>query len=272
MGKGGAPTMAALGYAERPFAHGGIEHPVYSKGSGRPVLLLHELPGLAQPCLNFAERLLAAGYAVHLPLLVGHVLKQAPLANTRRLCISAEFARLQGGKSAPITQWLRALAAYIVERQGSAKVGVIGMCLTGAFVIPLVLTPGVVAGVISQPAIPFDMLYLATGIQRGSDWRSQLNIHDDELRDAAACAHRDGKHLLIQRYADDRICPAERVQRIAEAFGTAAKVHEYDEPSWLRRALNPHALLTEEYDKRPDEDPATRLALCRVLAFLDEHL
>ena len=267
-----AQTMDALGYAERPFAHGGIEHPVYSKGSGRPVLLLHELPGLAQPCLNFAERLLAAGYAVHVPLLVGNVLERAPLTNTRRLCISAEFARLQVGKSAPITEWLRALAADIVERQGGAKVGVIGMCLTGAFVIPLVLTPGVVAGVISQPAIPLNKFYLATGIQRGSEWRSQLNIHDDELRDAAACAKRDGKHLLIQRYVNDRLCPAQRVQRIAEAFGTAAKVHEYDEPSLLRRVLNPHALLTEEYDKRPDEDAATRLALRRVLAFLDEHL
>lgn len=264
--------MAAMGYAERSFAHTGIQHPVFSKGSGRPVLLLHELPGLAQPCLNFADRLLAAGYQMHLPLLVGEVLQRATLANTRRLCVSAEFARLQAGRSAPITQWLRALAADIVEQRAGAKVGVIGMCLTGAFVIPLVMTPGVVAGVVSQPAIPFDALHLATGIRRGSAWRSQLNIHDEELRDAAACAQREGKRLLVQRYADDRLCPAERVQRIAQAFGPAAEVHEYEEPSWLRRTLNPHALLTEEYDKRPADDAATRAALRRVLTFLDEHL
>lgn len=264
--------MAALGYAERPFAHGGIEHPVFSKGDGRPVLLLHELPGLAQPAVNFAERLLAAGYQVHLPLLVGEVLQRATLANTRRLCVSAEFARLQAGASAPVTVWLRALAADIVQQRGGARVGAIGMCLTGAFIIPLVLTPGVVAGVVSQPAVPFDPLYLVTGLQRDSAWRSQLNIHDDELRDAAACAQAEGKRLLVQRYSADRLCPAQRIQRIAQAFGAAAEVHEYDEPSWLRRALNPHALLTEEYDKRPADDAATRQALQRVLDFLDRHL
>jgi dienelactone hydrolase len=273
MAQAALPSMATQGYAEVPFQHDGIEHPVFSKGSGRPVLVMHELPGLAQPCLNFAERLLAAGFQVHLPLLVGEPLQDAAVANHKRLCVSAEFACLQAGQSSPITEWLRALATDISKGRDGAKVGVIGMCLTGAFVIPLVLAPAVAAGVVSQPAIPFDMLYKLTGISRRSAWRSQLNIHDDELRDAATCARRENKHLLVQRYADDRLCPRERIARIAEAFGPAAEVHEYAEPSWLRRSFKPpHALLTEEYDRRPADDPATRLALQRVVAFLDRHL
>lgn len=265
--------MAGLGYAERGFTYEGIEHPVFRKGSGRPLLLLHELPGLAEPCVNFADRLHKAGFEVHLPLLVGEPLRYEALANYRRLCVSAEFARLQAGVSSPISRWLRALAADIVQSRPGSKLGVIGMCLTGAFVIPLVLTPGVAAGVVSQPAIPFDTLYRFTGIGLRRGWRAQLNVHDDELRDAGVCARREAKHLLVQRYADDRLCPRDRIERIAQAFGAAAEVHEFAEPSWLRRSFDPpHALLTEEYDRRTDDDPATRQALQRVLEFFDQHL
>jgi hypothetical protein len=47
----------------------------------------------------------------------------------------------QAGVSAPITIWLRALAHHIFVTEKSPKVGVIGMCLTGAFVKPLVIEP-----------------------------------------------------------------------------------------------------------------------------------
>lgn len=147
------------------------------------------------------------------------------------------------------------------------------MCLTGAFVIPLVLAPRMVAGVVSQPAIPFRMLYSLTGIDRQRKWRKEMNISDSELEAAGQHAQQEGKQILVQRFRDDRLCPRERIDRIAHAFGAAAEVHEYPEPSWLRRTFKPpHALLTDEYDRAHSENHATRSALERVVAFLNRHM
>jgi dienelactone hydrolase len=60
------------------------------------------------------------------------------------VCVSEEFAKLeagvlQAGVPRPIVDWLRALAAHVSGLHGGAKVGAIGMCLTGAFAIPLIL-------------------------------------------------------------------------------------------------------------------------------------
>lgn len=238
-------SLAEQGYAERGFAHGGISHPVFDKGLGPPVLMLHELPGLAQACVDFAERLVTAGFHVYLPLLVGRPLQHAAMANLRQLCVSAEFARLKSGARAPVTDWLRALAGGISRRHGDGKVGAIGMCLTGAFVIPMVIDPWLAAAVVSQPAIPFSSLYRYTGLGAGP-WMRELNISDEQLQQAADAAHRQNKRLLVQHFADDRLCPSQRIQHIAEAFGKQAEVHACAVPSWLRRHFDPpHALLTE---------------------------
>lgn len=266
------PTMASLGFVERGFASGEIDHPVFEKGRGPSVLILHELPGLAMPCVRFAERLIDAGFRVHLPLLVGAPLRHAALANWRALCISVEFARLEAGVHAPITDWLRALAADIADRAGDARIGVIGMCLTGAFVIPLFIEPTVATGVVSQPAIPLRIIYRAIGLGAGP-WMDQLNISDDELQAGAHAAMSDQKKILLQRYADDRLCPGRRLERIGRSFGPQAQLDEYSHPSWWRRVADPpHALLTEEYDRAGEDDHATREALRRVIELLNEQL
>jgi dienelactone hydrolase len=249
-------TMASLGFVERGFASGEIDHPVFEKGSGPSVLV----------------RLIDAGFRVHLPLLVGAPLRHAALANWRALCISAEFARLEAGIHAPITDWLRALAADIAERADGARIGAIGMCLTGAFVIPLLIDAAVTAGVVSQPAIPLRVLYRAFGLGAGP-WMDQLNISDDELQVGARAARSNQKKILLQRYADDRLCPGQRLKRIARSFGSQARLYEYSHPSWWRRVVDPpHALLTEEYDRAGEDDQATREALRRVIQLLNEQL
>lgn len=266
-------AMRARGHAVRRFAAGGLAHRVFRIGQGRPVLVLHELPGMDGPNVAFAERLAAAGFEVHLPWLFGPALRSATLGNYRRLCTSREFGRLQAGVSAPVTDWLRALAADIAACRPGQRVGAIGMCLTGGFVIPLILEPGVAAAVASQPAMPVDVRYLALGWQRGAAWRTQLNVADADLAAAAQLARREGKHLLLQHFSADRACPRERLQRVAEAFGPQAEVHEYARPGerWRFLRFSPHALLTHEYERHGDDD-VTRQALARVLAFLDQHL
>ena len=74
---------------------------------------------------------------------------------------------MQVGVSAPIVDWLRALASDLSARHEHANVGAIGMCLTGAFVIPLVLERCVTAPVAAQPGVPFSGVFRAVGLGRG---------------------------------------------------------------------------------------------------------
>lgn len=254
----------------------GIEHPVFYAGSGPALLVLHELPGLAQSCVDFSQRLIARGFEVFMPLLIGRPLSRQPLLNLARLCISAEFARLRAGESAPLTEWLRQLARRVGRDRGNRRIGVIGMCLTGAFVIPLVLEPGVQAAVASQPSIPFRLRSLFGPVSRTTEpWMTQLNVSDADLQAAAACARHGHKSIMVQRFAQDRLCPRARIEHLKNAFGDRAELHEYaTSPLRGRVAGPPHALLTEEYDHAagaPPDDP-TRVALARVVDFFHTHL
>jgi len=106
--------------------------PVFCRGSGPPLPLMHELPGLAQPCVDFAGRLIGAGYEVFMPQLIGPALSDRLFDNYLRMCAADEVARLRHGESAPITDWLRVLARHIVRLRGQPRVGAIGMCFTSA--------------------------------------------------------------------------------------------------------------------------------------------
>jgi dienelactone hydrolase len=91
------------------------------------------LPGLGRSIVRFARRLELRGFQVHLPHLFGEIGKRQACKNYRALCTSLEFGKLAAGVSAPITRWLRALANDISEQNSGARVGAIGMCVTGAF-------------------------------------------------------------------------------------------------------------------------------------------
>ncbi|WKL52182.1 hypothetical protein Q1W70_22460 [Pseudomonas kielensis] len=64
-------VMQAKGFTRFDFSDGHYSHPVYDKGHGPKVIVMHELPGLTHTVLDFADRLIAAGFRVYLPLLFG---------------------------------------------------------------------------------------------------------------------------------------------------------------------------------------------------------
>jgi dienelactone hydrolase len=261
---------AALdGFDEISFTHHEIVHRVFAVGEGPPVLVMHELPGLTPATLRFGERLAGRGFRVYLPLLFGEPAQDDWRGSYRALCVSREFSNLRAGVSGPIVDWLRALAADLSRRHQGARVGAIGMCLTGAFAIPLILEPCVTAPVAAQPGVPFSSQFRAIGIGRG-EWMSQLNIDDRDITEAAARAKRDGVTLLAGRFDKDRICPAERLDRLASAFGTSMLRRELPGGSFLRP---PHATLTGAYERAPDRpDEPTRMWLEDVVAFLKAGL
>jgi dienelactone hydrolase len=264
------------GYRRFEFADGPLSHAVYHAGddAAPPLLLLPELPGIAPGLLAFAERLRAAGYKTYIAQLFGGTGKRTPLRNATRLCISREFAFLRGGVSAPVTLWLRALAGHLSGLHGGAPVGAIGMCVTGGFVIPLVLHPRVTAVVAAQPSIPLSLSYALTGRGR-SPKRGALPVAGQDLQavrlrlESGACA------MLAVRCRADRLCPPDKLQRLQQEFPLGLTVREYGgaddrNPAGQRR----HATYTKEYRLAPDaqSDHPAQQAWTDLLHFLAAHL
>ncbi|GAB5100275.1 dienelactone hydrolase family protein [Caballeronia sp. HLA56] len=270
-------TMQKLRFSSYLFSDESYEHVVYVKGTGPDVIVMHELPGFDEHTVRFIDRLSEAGFRVHAPHLFGPMLWEAPNLNYARLCISKEFGHLKANQSAPVCDWLRALARSLGEENPSARIGVIGMCLTGAFVIPMVIEPNVRAGVVSQPAIPLSLRYSVFRTGEG-EWMHQVNVSDEDFQAATQRSKRDAVPLVIQRFTHDQISLHPRVERIKQAFGENATLDEYADPRPMDNERDfPHALLTKEYDlakfeQANEADNSTRIAFTKVVDFLRRNL
>lgn len=222
------------GYCGGPFVRGfdeycfrdsrGRARQVYvADGGGPPVILLHELPGLTEADLD-AAALLAKGpdqhgqprkdtYTVIAPLLFGQPGGEGDWRRHRReVCGAEQFACSDGEATSPHVAWLIELVRDVRQKWPSGQgVGVIGMCLTGAFPLAMLKEPAVVAPVLLQPTVPFNAW---TYFGWFTD-KERLGIHPDDL---AAAKRRDAPILGI-RYRDDWRCRAPRFNRLAREFG-----------------------------------------------------
>jgi dienelactone hydrolase len=258
------------------FASGRIAHPVYYAGDPEapPVLLLPEIAGFSPGLTLFAERLMDARFRIFVPWLFGPLGARAPLRNGIRLCVSREFANLRGGVSSPITTWLRALTAYISQHSGGTPVGAIGMCLTGAFAIPLIIDRQVVAAVAAQPAVPLSPLFTMLGIGDEAHL-SGLNVSDSEIAAARVRLEAGHAHLLSVRCRSDRICSRAKIERLRREFPVGLEIREYAEAGDRNRlGERPHATFTKEYRLEPNApaDHYSRRAFADLVAFLERHL
>lgn len=132
-----------------------IEHTIYHRGQGAPVVLIQELPGIGQETLQLADELVNAGFEVVMPHLFGPIGKTSMVGNLARVfCMRREFTLFAANQSSPMVDWLKALCQHIRTDRGVSGVGAIGMCLTGNFAISLMADDSVLATVASQPAMP----------------------------------------------------------------------------------------------------------------------
>lgn len=239
-------------YGAFDFKHDGMAQPVYSKGSGPGVLLMHELPGMVPECVDLADHLVAQGFTVFLPLLFGE--PDAPPASTRfalRVCLSREFHCFARNESSPITRWLRALCLEKIRTACPGNgIGAIGMCLTGGFVLSLFIPDVMLAPVMCQPAMPV----LAFTRAR----KAALGVSPADLSEAEASS----VPLLGFRFQGDRICPPERFESLRRDFGARFEGHELPGSE--------HSVLTIDFVNRPDHP--TYKARERVVEFLREQL
>lgn len=255
------------GYTRFEFTdpEGRWTRPVFRRGSGPAVIIVHEIPGLHPLVLRFADRVAAAGMTVFCPSLFGEPGKPVSFGYTATtsiaaVCIRREFAAWAHDRSSPIVDWLRALARQAHGECGGKGVGAVGMCFTGNFALAMMTEPAVVAPVLSQPSLPLGPT--AKG-------RAALGVSPEEI----ACAKRrfvdEDLSMIGLRFVGDPLVPAARFATLRETFGDRFEAIELapDDAHRTNAVQPPHAVLTIHLR----EDGPTKAAEQRVLAFLAER-
>ena len=230
-----------------------VSHDIYHRGSGAPVVLIQELPGIGQETLALADRLIAAGFEVIMPHLFGPIGKISIGGNlVRVLCLRKEFNVLASNKSSPIVDWLKLLCREVSQCRGVSGVGVIGMCLTGNFAISLIADDSVLAAVASQPAMPF--------FKQGA-----LHMSAEEVTDIRNALDQKGS-MRVLRFEDDPLCTSEKSECIHKAFNDpgARRVEEVTLPG------KGHSVLTLDFVDEAGHP--TRAALDNVVAYFTQRL
>lgn len=241
--------------AEPPFhfSAAGITHEVYAAGSGPPVLLLHELPGMTPDFLRLASRIERAGFRVYMPLFFGHPNHRSDVRGFF-VGIGREWQCLRAAPRPPILRWLRALIDQKVRRSAHQKIAIFGNCLSGG--IPLALVDDdVEAVVLSQPACPFGL----GPINRKSG--EELGLSDSELANARKWSL--GHSALLFRFTQDKISPGERFHRLQKELHLDPVSREIPSGPETDFDKEAHAVFTGSY--RCEDEADTRTAFEAVL-------
>jgi dienelactone hydrolase len=255
---------ALSNYRKFDFTNGKWTRPVYRRGSGPAVIVIHEIPGLHPLVVRFADRIVDAGMTVFLPSLFGEAgrpvtMGYAVRAMASALCIRREFNVWSAGKSSPIVDWLRALAREAHGECGGRGVGAVGMCFTGGFALAMMTEPAVVAPVLSQPSLP-----IATGSKKRA---AGIDASPSEI----ACARRrfadEGLSMIGLRFKSDAIVPDARFETYKREFGDKFEAIELEDVDAQASERPPHSVLTLHLK----EDGPTKAAERRVIAFFKER-
>jgi dienelactone hydrolase len=253
---------ALAGYDKFEFDDGRWTRPVYRKGHGPAVIVIHEMPGLHPGVVTFADRVADAGMTVYLPVLFGVAGRPAThpagaLTMLGGMCVRFEFNAWRSGKSSPIVDWLRALARKVHAECGGKGVGAVGMCFTGGFALAMMTEPAVVAPVLSQPSLPM-----------GGKNAAGLDAAPAEI----ACAKRrfaeEDLSMIGLRFFGDPFVPDARFETLKREFGDRFEAIEIDPkdaaPGHLK---HPHSVLTVNLA----ETGPTKAAKQRVIAFFRQR-
>jgi dienelactone hydrolase len=241
--------------------------PVYRRGTGPAVIVIHEMPGLHPLVLRFATRVAAAGMTVFCPHLFGEAGKEIRPLNAvgsmlKGICIRREFDVWATDRSSPIVDWLRALAKKAHGECGGRGVGAVGMCFTGNFALAMMTEPSVVAPVLSQPSLPMAM---GPGkAKRGA----AIGASPAEIRCARQRLEDEDLTMLGLRFEGDSYVPPERFEALRAALGPRFESVELDpkDAAPNRLMAMAHSVLTIHL-KDDDPDGPTKQVEQRVIAF-----
>ncbi len=229
-----------------------LAHDVYAKGHGPVVLIIQELPGIGVETKRLADDLISAGFFVVLPHLFGPIGKLSFAGNIARVfCMRREFALFAKNRTSPVVNWLRALGAELKAENNVEGIGVIGMCLTGNFAISMMADDSVLAGVASQPSLPFFA-------------NKALHMSPQNITDIRAGLEEKGA-MLAFRFQGDTLCSHAKFEALDVAFNDDKERIKLREIEGKK-----HSLLTMHFIN--EEGSPTREALAEVMGYFHEKL
>ncbi len=231
------------------------------------VIVMAEIPGITPTVADFARRVADRGLNVYMPDLFGVAGEprsaKAMLKVLPKACVAREFSALALRTTAPIVEWLRALARHANEECGRAGVGAVGMCFTGGFALAMATEPEMLAPVMSQPSLP---MFFRPGA------RDDAGCSDADLAKVLRRCRDDDLQVMGLRFSEDRLSPKGRFSLLNQVLGQSFIEVPIDSgcrnPSG--HSLFAHSVLTEDLIDRPGEP--TRAALEQVLDFLEQRL
>jgi dienelactone hydrolase len=245
-------TNALDGWARSQFTADGRTRTVFRRGSGPGVVVIHEIPGITPKVAAFANDVVAAGFTVVMPSLVGRPGRamSGPYgsASMLKVCIAREFTHWALHQTSPIIVWLRALAADLHTSAGGPGVGAVGMCFSGGFALGMMVDTVMVAPVLSQPSLPFALGKPAR--------RADLNLSPADAQRVAERAAA-GCEVLGLRFDEDKLVGT-RFESLRALLGDAFIAVELHSTS-----KRDHSVLTEQRD-----EPSVQ----RVIEFLQAKL
>jgi dienelactone hydrolase len=268
------PTLTLDDFERTSFAHDGKERTVFRRGEGPAVIVIAEMPGITPLVLSFAGRVAQIGCTAVVPHLfgtpgrgvdTGHVLRSMPymLSSLVPACISREFSNWSVGRTSPVVDWLRALAASEHERCGGPGVGAVGMCFTGGFALAMAADDRLLAPVLSQPSLPFALT---------KKHRRSIDCSPEDLARVKERCSAEGLTVLGLRFTGDKLVPEERFDFLREELGDAFVGVEIDSSKGNSHGLASiaHSVVTEHLVDEAGHP--TRDALDQVLDLFRSRL
>jgi dienelactone hydrolase len=255
------------GFTETTFTYDSVTRPVYRGGSGPGVVVVHEIPGITPLVAEFGRRVIAAGFTVAMPSLVGKPGRAMSgayvMKSFTQVCISKEFSSWALNRTSPVITWLRALARDLHTQAGGPGVGAVGMCFSGGFALAMAVDDELLAPVLSQPSFPLPL---------GKARSNALGLSDADLALVKERVANDNLCVLGMRFSKDRAVPDARWARYRAELGDNFLAVEIDSspgnPNGIKKSA--HSVLTEELVDQPGHP--TKDALDRVLAFFRDRL
>ena len=245
-------TTALDGWQRSQFTADGRTRLVFRRGLGPGVIVVHEIPGITPKVATFANDVVAAGFTVAMPSLVGTPGRPISglygTASVVKVCIAREFATWALHRTSPIITWLRALAADLRASAGGPGVGAVGMCFSGGFALGMMVDEAMVAPVLSQPSLPFALGKRAR--------HADLNLSPSDAQRVADRAA-EGCEVLGLRFDQDKLVGT-RFDSLRALLGDAFIAVEL--PSTSKKD---HSVLTEQRDEA---------SVQRVIGFLQAKL
>ena len=259
-----AYEAALTAYSKFDFTHDGRTYPVYRRGSGPAVVVMHEMPGLHPLVIRFADRVAEAGMTVFCPSLFGTPGKPVGRAYTVAtalsvICVRREFYVWRGDRSSPVADWLRALARRAHGECGGRGVGAVGMCFTGGFALAMMTDPSVVAPVLSQPSLP---------ITRNRPKPSaEIGLAPAEIACVKGRLQSEDLSVIGMRFKSDVLVPDARFETYRREFGDRFEAIELEDADALPAYIPPHSVLSLHLK----EEGPTKAAEQRVIQFFRER-